>query len=104
MKITEAAAKQIVHSAKQSDALKMGLRIAARRMPDGGIDYAMGFDDKQDADSTYNKFGAQILIAPTSADLLARATLDYVTLDSGEREFVFLNPLDPNYSPPKQQD
>ncbi len=104
MKITEAAAKQILISAKESDALSMGLRIAAKRMADGGIDYAMGFDEPKESDSTYNKHGVQLLIAPTSADLLGQAILDYVVLDNQAREFVFLNPLDPNFVPPSGAD
>ncbi len=100
MKLTEAAAKQILLQAKETEARELGLRIAAKRMADGGIDYAMGFDEKQDVDATYNKLGVTLLIAPTSADLLDQATLDYVEIDEGERQFVFHNPLDPNYVAP----
>ena len=100
MKITEAAAKQILLQAKETNARDLGLRIAAKRMADGGIDYAMGFDEQQDVDATYNKLGVTLLIAPTSADLLDQATLDYVEIDEGERQFVFHNPLDPNYVAP----
>ena len=101
MKLTEAAAKQILVQAKESDSRNLGLRVAAKRMKDGGIDYAMGFDEQHDADATYNKFGVTLLISPTSADLLDKATLDYVELDEGERQFVFHNPLDPNYVEPE---
>ena len=101
MKITEAAAKQILLQANDSDARNGGLRIAAKRMKDGGIDYAMGFDQQHDADAVYSRHGVTLLIAPTSADMLDRATLDYVEMDEGEREFVFHNPLDPNYVKPE---
>ena len=102
MKVTEAAAKQIVMQANQSDARHLGLRVAARCMADGGIDYAFGFDEPHEADASYDKFGATILIAPTSADLLDKATLDYVEMDGGERQFVIHNPLDPNYVAPEE--
>ena len=101
MKVTEAAAKQIVLQANQSDARHLGLRVAARRMADGGIDYAFGFDEPHEADASYEKFGATILIAPTSADLLDKATLDFVELEQGGRQFVIHNPLDPNYVAPE---
>lgn len=100
MKITEAAAKQILLQANENDARNLGLRIAAKRMEDGGIDYAMGFDEQHDADAVYNKHGVTLLVSPTSADMLDKATLDYVELDEGERQFVFHNPLDPNYVEP----
>jgi len=103
MKITEAAAKQILLQANENDARNLGLRIAAKRMEDGGIDYAMGFDEQHDADATYNKHGVTILISPTSADMLDKATLDYVELDEGVRQFVFHNPLDPNYVVPTEE-
>ena len=101
MKITEVAAKQILLQANQSDARNMGLRIAAKRMEDGGIDYAMGFDEQHEADAVYNKHGVTLFVSPTSADMLDKATLDYVELDEGGREFVFHNPLDPNYVKPE---
>lgn len=102
MKITEAAAEQVKKAIEQSDARGLGLRIAAKRMADGGIDYAMGFDEAHDADAAYEKHGVELLISPTSADLLDKATLDYVTLDDGSEDFVFHNPLDPNYVAPDE--
>lgn len=103
MKLTEAAAKQVLLQAKENEEKNLGLRIAAKRMADGGIDYAMGFDKQNQADATYNKQGVTLLVAPTSADLLDQATLDYVEIDEGGREFVFHNPLDPNYIAPDLQ-
>lgn len=102
MKITETAAKQILLQANQGDTRNMGLRIAAKRMEDGGIDYAMGFDEQHEADAVYSRHGVTLLVSPTSADMLDKATLDYVELDEGEREFVFHNPLDPNYVKPEE--
>lgn len=103
MKVTEAAAKQILLQANENQSRNLGLRIAARRMADGGIDYAMGFDEAQEADTTYNRHGVTILVAPTSADLLDKATLDYVALEGEERQFVFHNPLDPHYVAPEEE-
>lgn len=103
MKISEAAAKQILLQANEGDARNLGLRIAAKRMEDGGIDYAMGFDEQHEADAVYNRHGVTLLISPTSQDMLDKATLDYVELDDGERQFVFHNPLDPNYVAPEKE-
>ena len=103
MKITEAAAKQILLQANENEMRNLGLRVAAKRMADGGIDYAMGFDEAHEADATYNRHGVTLLVSPTSADLLDKATLDYVELDGGERQFVFHNPLDPNYVAPETE-
>jgi iron-sulfur cluster assembly protein len=103
MKISESAAKQILLQARDNDSTNLGLRIAAKRMKDGGIDYAMGFDEPHDADASYIRHGVTLLISPTSADLLDKAMLDYVEMESGEREFVFHNPLDPNYVAPESE-
>ncbi len=104
MKITKEAAEQVLKAVQQSDARGLGLRIAAKRMGDGGIDYAMGFDETHEADTVLEKHGVKLLIAPTSADLLDQVTMDYVRLDSGEMEFVFHNPMDPNYIAPKTEE
>lgn len=99
--VTEAAAKQIAEAAKQGDVQGMVLRIAARRKQDGSIDYAMGFDEAKHDDDRVELSGIDIVVAPTSADLLNGMTLDFVELESGTTEFIFLNPNDPHYIPPK---
>jgi len=84
MKISEAAAKQILLQANEGDARNLGLRIAAKRMEDGGIDYAMGFDEQHEADAVYNRHGVTLLISPTSQDMLDKA----VTALTGENDPV----------------
>jgi iron-sulfur cluster assembly protein len=37
-----------------------------------------------------------------SLDLLNNTVLDYAQMDDGKYEFIFLNPNDPNYSPPTE--
>ena len=39
-------------------------------------------------------------MAPEYVPLLDAATLDFVELDVGEPQFIFLNPNDPGYVPP----
>jgi iron-sulfur cluster assembly protein len=99
--ITAAAAKQILESARQSGVEKPSLRIAAKRMANGGIDYGMGFDDhEKDSDLVFKTQGVTLLVEPASVDLLKNAVLDFVEMEPGDRRFIFMNPNDPDYRPP----
>lgn len=101
--ITPEAAKQIRHSAKEGRMEGMALRIAAQRNPDGSIHYGIGFDDvSRDGDNRFNSEGIEIVVSPVSLDLVAGMTIDFVELDDGKMEFVFLNPNDANYTEPKE--
>ncbi len=103
--VTPNAAQQIRQSAKQSQMEGMPLRIAAKRADDGSIQYAMGFADQQDeTDISYTSEGVSVMVPPASIELLEGATLDFVELEPGQFHFVFLNPNDPNYIPPKEDD
>ncbi len=102
IKVTEAAAGQIRAAAKQSGTEGMALRVAAKRQQDGSIEYAMGFDDEQDTDSQVDALGVSIVVAPTSIALVDGMTVDFVELQSGQSEFIFLNPNDPHYIPPTE--
>jgi len=103
IQVTEAAAKQIAQSSEQSGMQGLPLRVAAKRKPDGSIDYAMGYDEINDADSILEYHNVKIVVAPTSTELLANATLDYVELEQDKFEFIFLNPNDPTYVPPQEE-
>ena len=99
--VTETAAEQIKLSAQQGDMNDLPLRIAADRSQDGGIHYGMGFDDSKHAeDQHFTSSGVTIVVTATSLKLLDGTTIDYVQLDDGRSEFVFLNPNDPNYQLP----
>ncbi len=93
--ISENAARQIKESMKDSDSEGMALRVAARRLPDGTLDYAMGFDHSDHNDSHARSNGIDIVVGPTSTELLRNADLDYVQMEDGEYRFIFLNPNDP---------
>ena len=100
-RITEDAAEEILQSISQTDPSARSLRIAAKRRPDGTIDYAMGFDEADDTDTVLEQFSVEVLIGVTSLDLLAGALLDFVQLETtGPKEFIFLNPNDPQFVPP----
>ena len=98
--VTPSAAEQIQLSAEQSGINDATLRIAIKKIEDGSLHYAMGFDDAiSENDLQLETAGVKLVIAPTSKDLADGMTLDYVELDNGEKNFIFINPNDKNYSP-----
>lgn len=101
--ITPPAAEQIRKSAEQSSAQGLCLRIAVRLDDSGAIEYGMGFDEKIDDDVQIVSAGVDILISPGSQELLRGATLDYVEINPGEFQFIFINPNDPTHTVPKRE-
>lgn len=101
-KVTPQAAEQVRSAAQQGGTAGMALRLAAQQRPDGSIDYRMGFDEVTEDDIRFNSEGVQIVIAPEYVPLLDAATLDFVELEPGKPQFIFLNPKDPTYVPPSQ--
>jgi iron-sulfur cluster assembly protein len=99
-KVTRQAAEQVKAAAEKGGTAGMPLRLAAQQRPDGSIDYRMGFDEGTEDDIRFNSEGVQIVIAPEYVPLLDAATLDFVELDVGEPQFIFLNPNDPTYVAP----
>ena len=103
--LTPKAAEQVKQSAKQNQMEGMPLRIAARRDEQGSIQYAMGFADQQNEnDMSYVSRGVDLMVPPDSVELLKGTTLDFVELEPGLFYFIFLNPYDPDYVPPKEED
>ena len=100
--ITKTAAGQIRKSAEQSDSEDLYLRIAAKREEDGSIEYGMGFDDMQPQDQLYKSGGVEVIISDTCKDLLNGATLDYVEINPGQSQFIFINPNDPRHQAPQE--
>ncbi|MCB1786780.1 MAG: iron-sulfur cluster assembly accessory protein [Chromatiaceae bacterium] len=101
-KVTPQAAKQVKVAAEQGGTVGMALRLAAQQRADGSIDYRMGFDEATEDDIRFSTEGVQIVMAPEYVPLLDAATLDFVELQPGEAQFIFLNPKDPNYVPPAE--
>ncbi len=101
IKLTPVAAKQVRESAKQSQMEGMPLRLAASRNPDNSIHYGMGFDDVgREGDERFTSEDVEIVVALSSLELLKGMTIDFVELEPGQFNFIFLNPNDPNYQPP----
>jgi len=102
IKITPAAASQIKLSAQQGQTGNMPLRIAATKNSDDSIHYGMGFDDSKNDDITIVSNDVTIIVSPISAELLKDTTLDFVELEPGKQQFIFMNPNDPGYTPPSE--
>ena len=101
-KVTKAAAEAIQKSAREGGMEGMALRIAATRMPDGSLDYGMGFDDSKEDDISVTSREVEIVVSPVSAELLKDTVLDFVELEPGKHQFIFMNPNDPSYTPPQE--
>ena len=100
--ITQAAAKQIRRNADSGHMEDLALRIAASRNPDGSIDYRMGFDEIAPDDVLVNARGVDVVLRHGDKELLNGVTLDFVELEPGDFQFIFMNPNDPSYQPPTE--
>ncbi len=89
--LTPSAAQEILAAAARSDAVGMALRVAARALPEG-IDYGMGFDEATDDDDVSVYHGLTVLVGAQSRPLLAGTVLDYVEIDAGRHDFIFIGP------------
>ncbi len=97
--ISKNAASQIEYSAQHAGISNAVMRIAIRKFDDGSFHYALGFDDAfSTQDVRFKSQGVDLVVSPESLDLGRELTIDYVELDSGEKNFIFINPADPNCS------
>ena len=112
-KITKQAAEQILDSVDKSDHDGSPLRIAARqeninlaggRLDDGSIEYTMGFDAHREGDTQIVSEGVDLIFDETTKGLLQGATMDFVEYEPGDFRFIFLNPNDPHFVPPQEND
>ncbi|MBX2839128.1 MAG: iron-sulfur cluster assembly accessory protein [Gammaproteobacteria bacterium] len=103
-KVSKAAGKELKRSMTEQDILDMPLRIAAKRIEDGSIVYQMGFDDPDPGDTMVASSGIDVIIAKEHLVLLNGTELDYVLMDDGDQHFIFLNPNDEHYVPPKEDE
>jgi iron-sulfur cluster assembly protein len=89
-RMTSSAAREVLQAAERSGAEGMALRIAARPT-EQGVSFGMGFDEEAPGDEVADFDGLTVLIAPDSRALLADALLDYIEIESGRFDFVFMN-------------
>lgn len=101
--LTTAALEQIKLSAAQGEMQSMPLRVAIKEQDDGSFHYAMGFDEQRlPGDNFLNFDGLNLVVSETSKGLAEGMTIDFVELEAGNPEFIFLNPNDPTYVPPRK--
>jgi len=101
--LTASAAKQVKHSAKESNLDGLPLRLAATRMQDGSFHYGMGFDDVKEGDITHTSEGVDVIVSITANEFMNGMTVDYVEIEEGTSQFIFLNPNDPNFVKPTEK-
>ena len=100
--LTEPAAAQIKEQLPDQQAGVM-LRVAVRKVDDGSFDYAMGFDEmEREGDQRFTVHKIPLVVGVESLALVRGMTVDYVELEPGRHEFIFLNPNDPAFVPPKE--
>lgn len=98
IKITPEAAAQVRRSAEHNKLQNMALRIAVRREADGSFVYGMGFDDEGTDDTRFSSEGIDVLVSNNMKELIDGATLDFVEINPGEHQFIFINPNDPEHN------
>jgi iron-sulfur cluster assembly protein len=96
--VTPTAAQEILAAAERSNAAGMALRVAARQVADGSIEYGMGFDDERDDDEPAEFAGLKVLLGSPSRPLLEHTVLDYVEVEPGRHDFIFIPPEEPDRS------
>ncbi len=101
--LTPAAAKQVKHSAKESNLDGLPLRLACTRLEDGSFHYGMGFDDVKEDDITHTSEGVDVIVSVTANEFLNGTKIDYVEIEEGQPQFIFMNPNDPAYVPPSDK-
>ena len=94
--LTSAAAKQIQRATDASGANEMVLRVAAKRDSDGAMQYGMGFDEPSEEDMKLNIQGIAVVINGESQELLFDTVLDFVELNPGEFNFIFMQTSHPS--------
>ena len=62
----------------------------------------MGFDEIARDDVLVNARGVDVVLRNDDKELLNGMTLDYVELEPGDFQFIFLNPNDPSFQPPSE--
>ena len=94
--ITSTAAKQIQQAAVASAAGQMALRVAAKIDADGSLQYGMGFDEPKEQDLKLDLEGVAVVIGGQSQALLMDTVLDFVELQPGEFNFIFMDASHPS--------
>lgn len=101
--LSATALEQMKQSLAESGMDALPVRIAIKEQDDGSFHYAMGFDEQRlPGDSFLNFDGVNLVVSAGSKELAEGMTIDFVELEAGKAEFIFLNPNDPTYVPPRK--
>lgn len=93
--LTPCAAQEILAAAVRSNAAGLALRVAARQVADGSIEYGMGFDEQRDDDEPAEFGSLKVVVASPSLPLLVETVLDFVEIEPGRHDFIFIPPPEP---------
>ncbi len=97
--LTPAALEQVKKSAPEDASPELALRLAAKKNPDGSMEYGMGFDESNDDDLVFKFDGLVVVMGGEYGPLFNGTTIDFVEIEPGSFGFIFMNPNDANYRP-----
>lgn len=101
--VSKEAVAELKRSMAHHDFDDMPLRVAAQKAADGAIEYQMGFDEAGPGDAMFGCNGIDVVIANDHKVLLNGTKLDFVEMEDGQMNFIFLNPNDPTYVAPAEE-
>ena len=87
--VTPTASQEILAAAARSEAAGLALRVAARQVADGSVEYGMGVVEPREGDMPLQVLGVNLLIAPPSQPMLEDVMLDFVEIEPGQFNFIF---------------
>lgn len=87
--LTSSAATELLAAATRSQAAGMALRVAARQIADGTLEYGLGFDEQREDDAVVEVAGLRVLVGSPSQPLLDDTVLDFVEIGPSQFDFVF---------------
>ncbi len=100
--ITPRAAEEIGLSILNPENQGMLLRFAIDET-DTGFQYLMGFDERTQSDVHLQSNGIEYVVAYAQKALFDGMVVDFDEIDTETGYgFIFMNPNDPNYEPPKE--
>jgi len=100
--ITKRAAEEIGLSTQNPDTQGLQMRFAVDKT-DEGFQYLMGFDEVADGDIHLKSSDIEYIISYGQKELLEGTVVDFDEIDTkGGYGFIFMNPNDPNYEPPEE--
>ena len=102
IKVTKNAAEEIRLSTQNPDVQGLLIRFAVEKT-DKGFHYLMGFDERSEGDIHLESNGIEYVLAYSQKSLLEGMVVDFDEIDKESGYgFIFMNPNDPKYEPPKE--